>query len=203
MIAAALLTIIIINPSDSSKHTRLTIKTMQQQKQALTEKLSETEALLALRDNQITSMQQLLQQDKQSIETMQRRLALFDEVLAERKVAGVHLLRPQAEWQDEHTIAYQLILVKGKNYPRWIIGHLLFTAVDSKGHSSILQPTKKSNSGRKIEMTTQAFIEGTLKWSQSWRPDSLHITLIDHKGRKKGETAIAITAQQRPPQQGD
>lgn len=192
MIVAALLTIIFIHPSGTDKRTRLTMQALQQEKRTLNSKLAEAEAMLAVRDNQISSMQQLLQQDKQTIEAMQHRLDLFDDVLAARKVAGVHFLHPVVHWQDDHTIAYQLILVKGKNYPRWIIGHLTFRATSGKAHALTLQTGKKGNSGRKVEMTTQAFIEGNLHWPAAWRPSALHITLIDHKGRKKGSIAVPI-----------
>jgi len=164
----------------------------------LSTKLAETEALLSLRDAQIESMQQQLQQDRLDIQHMQQRLDLFDQVLAERKVAGIHFLRPAAIWKDKHTIAYQLILVKGKNYPRWIIGHLAFTVKDAKGNSIALPVTKNKNSGDKIEMTTQSFIEGTLAWPNSWRPSALHITLINHKGRTKGTITIPIAEPRSP-----
>jgi len=160
----------------------------------LSAKLAETEAMLSLRDAQIDSMQQQLQQDRQQMQQMQERLDLFDQVLAERKVAGIHFIRPSALWQDAHTIAYQLILVKGKNYPRWIIGHLAFTVTDATGNSIDLPVTKKKHSGDKIEMTTQSFIEGTLAWPHSWQPAVLHITLINHKGRAKGTITIPITS---------
>jgi len=160
---------------------------------ALRGKLSETEALLSLRDAQIKSMQQQLQLNKTDMQRMQQRLDLFDQVLAERKITGVHFLRPSAVWKDNHTIAYQLILVKGKNYPRWIIGHLAFTVVDSKGRSIALPANQKERSGFKIEMTEQTFIEGTLGWTPAWHPGSLKVTLINHQGRNKGSINIPIT----------
>ncbi len=169
-----------VTPSDVSKHPDVRAK------------LAEDEALLALRDAQIDSMQQQLQQDRQQMQQMQQRLDLFDQVLAERKVAGIHFLKPSAVWQDAHTIAYQLILVKGQNYPRWIIGHLTFTVNDAQGNSIVLPVAKKKHSGEKIEMTTQSFIEGTLAWPNSWQPAALHITLINHKGRAKGTITIPI-----------
>lgn len=177
------------NPLEQQQRTT----SLQQEHLRLNAKLAETEALLSLRDVQIQSMQQQLQQDRQDMQQMQQRLDLFDQVLAERKVAGVHFLRPSATWKDKHTIAYQLILVKGKNYPRWIIGHLAFTVTDAKGRPIALPTTKKTNNGNKIEMTTQTFIEGALAWSKSWRPKTLNITLIDHKGRNKGNITIPIT----------
>jgi len=169
---------------------------LQQQHLHLNAKLAETEALLSLRDVQIQSMQQQLQQASQDMQHMQQRLDLFDQVLAERKVAGVHFLRPSAIWKDKHTIAYQLILVKGKNYPRWIIGHLVFTVTDTEGRSIALPTTKKTHNGDKIEMTTQTFIEGKLAWKPSWQPKMLTVTLFNHKGRNKGRITIPITSPQ-------
>ncbi len=166
---------------------------LQQEQLRIRAKLSETEAMLALRNAEIESMQQQLQQDRHSMKDMRQRLDLFDQVLAERKTAGVHFLRPSATWKDEHAIAYQLILVKGKNYPRWIIGHLAFTVSDVEGRSISLPVAKKKNSGGKIEMTTQTFIEGELNWPKMWRPKKLTITLINHKGLEKGNITIPIT----------
>jgi len=166
------------------------------QQVVISTKLSEAEALLSLRDAQIESMQEQLQQDRVDMQQMRQRLNLFDQVLAERKVAGVHFLQPSAFWKDAHTIAYQLILVKGKNYPRWIIGHLTFTVKNSKGDSIALPVSNKKNSGGKIEMTTQTFIEGALAWPDSWQPKLLTITLINHKGRNKGNITIPIDTRQ-------
>ncbi len=165
---------------------------LQKKQTALTAKLAKTEALLSLRDAQIKSMTAELQRDKSERQRMQQRLDLFDQVLAERKVAGIHFLRPSASWQERRSIAYQLILVKGNNYPRWIIGHLTFTALDSKGHSISLTPAQTARSGFKIEMTEQTFIEGALPWRQPWQAETLRITLIDHRGRNKGSIEIPI-----------
>ena len=154
--------------------------------------LAKTEALLSMRNTQIKSMQQQLQRDQEDMQRMQQRLDLFDQVLAERKVAGIHFLRASATWQDDHSIAYQLILVKGNNYPRWIKGHLAFSALDSEGHTTLLTPAKKAKTGFNIEMTEQTFIEGVLSWHQPWQPQTLRMTLINHRGRNKGSIEIPI-----------
>jgi len=201
----AILFVIIVMAAVTGKHILVPDHPREQQQKStslqhehlqLNAKLAETEALLSLRDAQIQSMQQQLQQNSQQMQQMQQRLDLFDQVLAERKVAGVHFLRPSATWKDKHTIAYQLILVKGENYPRWIIGHLVFTVTDAKGRSISLTITKKPNNGDKIEMTTQTFIEGELTWQPSWQPKILNITLFNHKGRNKGNISIPITRAQ-------
>ncbi len=182
------------HPPAETRKLQQQITQLQQDKLELNRKLAKTEALLALRDNEIASLQTQIGRDRRDMLTMQQRLDMFEDVLAARKVAGVHFLHPSARWQDEHTIAYQLILVKGKNYPRWIIGHLQFTLADGAGHSAELMPAKQSNRGGKIEMTTQSFIEGTLAWPHAWRPTAMTITLINHKGRNKGEIVIPVTA---------
>jgi len=171
---------------------------LQEKNSTLNGKLAKAEALLSLRDAQIKSMQQQLQGDKADMQRMQQRLDLFDQVLAERKIAGIHFLRPSAIWLDEHNISYQLILVKGHNYPRWIKGHLVFRALDNEGHSALLTPLKKAKSGFKIEMTEQTFIEGVLHWQQPWQAQTLRITLINHRGRNKGSIDIPIAQPKTP-----
>ncbi|MDQ6996463.1 MAG: hypothetical protein Q9M82_03260 [Mariprofundus sp.] len=183
---------------DSQLEQQKKTTSLQDEYLRLNAKLAETEALLSLRDAQVESMQQQLQQTNLNIQQMQQRLDLFDQVLAERKVAGVHFIRPSASWKNKHAIAYHLILVKGKNYPRWIIGHLAFTVTDAKGRSITLASTKKKNNGDKIEMTTQSFIEGELTWQPSWQPKKLTITLFNHKGRNKGHVSIPITRPNAP-----
>ena len=165
---------------------------LQEKQSVASGKLAKTEALLSLRDAQIKNMQQQLQHDNEDIQHMQQRLDLFDQVLAGRKLAGVHFLRPSAIWQGDHNIAYQLILVKGNNYPRWIKGHLAFRALDREGHSALLTPAKIAKSGFKIEMTEQSFIEGVLHWQQPWQAQTLRMTLINHLGRNKGSIEIPI-----------
>jgi len=184
----------VILGSDHPTAQQQKLNSPQQHAQSLlSNKIAESEALLALRDSQIEGMKQEIQRNQLDMQNMRQRLDMFDDVLAARKVAGVHFLKPSATWKNDHTIAYQLILVKGKNYPRWIIGHLTFIVENNKGHPISLQPAKKANNGSSIEMTTQTFIEGTLAWQQTWRPKTLIITLINHKGRNKGSITIPIT----------
>jgi len=188
----------------SAKQTALfdQLAQLQQKQDQLTGKLAETEALLSLSKGQIEGMKQEIALLGSENSIMKKRLAMFEDVLAARKASGIHFLRPMATWRDNRTIAYQLILVKGENYPRWIKGQLSFTVTGTDGHVITLS-SKKSKTSLKVEMKTHAFMEGTLLWPQKWHPDTLTITLIDHLGRKKGTIEIPIfgSSSQPPPNQ--
>ncbi len=177
----------------STPNLRAEIQQLRQQQRTGEEKLAEAEALLAMRDSQIAAMQQQFADQQQQIEQLQARLALFNDVLAGRKVAGIHFLHAKASWQGQ-SIRYRLAIVKGKSYPRWVIGRLQFTLSDKADHQIILQPPKAKNSGYKIEMQEQAFIEGQLTWQQDWPPTQMTITLIDHAKHARGHITIPVIA---------
>jgi len=165
---------------------------LQHEQKRLSATLSETEALLSLRDGQIEGLNQEMQLQRNEKLSMLQRLEVFDDVLAARKVQGVHFLRPQFNWKERNLISYKLILVKGDNYPRWIIGHLKFSVTDSNGHVLFLN-NEKGKDSYKVEITSQEFIEGTLVWTQKWQPKNLTVTLINHEGRQTGSIEIPIT----------
>jgi len=169
------------------------ISHLQHEQKRLNQTLAENEALLALRDGQIEGLKQEMGQLRGEKIAMKKRLEMFDDVLASRKIKGVHFLRPNFVWADEHTITYQLILVKGENYPRWIKGHLEFSVIDASGQTVLLNNSKGRNR-HKVEMTTHAFIEGRLRWPNNWQPQTLHVRLINHLGKQKGHIEIPLLA---------
>lgn len=169
---------------------------MEHEQGMLSDKLSENEALLDLRSGQIDALRHQLLSLRQEKTEMQHRLDMFDDVLAARKVEGVHMLHPKAEWNGEHGIDYSMILVKGMNYPRWIKGRLVFTVLDDKGDSIRLSDPQGHDAVR-IEMTTQLFLEGMLVWPYNWQPSQLRVALIDQRGRKTASTEISLT--EEPP----
>ncbi|MFQ5345284.1 MAG: hypothetical protein ACE5DZ_04905 [Mariprofundus sp.] len=172
------------------------VKHLQQTQDKLNGKLAETEALLSLSREQVHGLKQEMELLGSTNSSMKKRLDMFEDVLAARKTGSIHFLRPSATWQDSHTIAYQLILVKGENYPRWIKGQLAFTVASADGATISLNIRNAKNS--KVEMKTHAFMKGELLWPEQWQPETLTITLIDHLGRKKGHTAIPIFKQPIP-----
>jgi len=176
------------------KHTTLLpqLAQLQHEQKQLSGKLSETEALLSLRDGQIEGLKQEMQLQRNEKVSLLQRLEVFDDVLAARKIQGVHFLRPQFIWKENNLISYKLILVKGDNYPRWIIGHLKFSVTDSNGNVLFLS-NEKGKDSYKIEMTSQEFIEDTLVWTQQWQPERLTVTLINHEGRETGSIEVPIS----------
>ena len=182
-----------IFPSPQKNQLLAQFAQLQQQNHQLTDKLAEADARLALSKGQIDGMKQETVHLRAQNSTMRTRLDMFDDILASRKVHGVHFLRPVAMWNNDHSITYQLILVKGENYPRWIKGHLAFTSLDSSGKAMALKTTR-GKTGHKVEMTTHQFIEGKLACQDTWQPTTLRITLINHLGRSKGRIEIPIAA---------
>jgi len=155
-------------------------------------KLDQRDAELALRDSQLKSLQLQIEQDLRKEQVMRQRLAMFDDVLAARDVRGVHVLHPDMHWSEQDgVISYQLVLVKGENYPRWALGHVEFSARLPDGNSILLRD-KKGRSEHKYEMTTHLFMEGTLLWPEKSAPTTLHVTLIDHRGKKIRQTDIPV-----------
>ncbi|MDX8405532.1 MAG: hypothetical protein R8K50_05200 [Mariprofundus sp.] len=154
--------------------------------------LARKEAELALRGSQITALKQQIHQGEQDRHLMQQRLSMFDDVLAARTVSGVHVLNPEAHWrQADGQIDYHLVLVKGNNYPRWALGHLQFRARLADGRMIALSDSR-GKADIKYEMTTHLFMEGTLLWHETTAPSSLHVTLINHLGKKTGQADFPV-----------
>ena len=190
MIVLALLLSVLLSSGQPTQHMQY-IAQLQYEQGNLTRKFSAAEATLALRDSQIESMQQELLRNSHAMHVMKQRLAMFDDVLAARKVGGWHILHPKAEWQDEQTITYHLVVVKGENYPRWAKGHLSFSIIDAAGKSIALD-NKRGKRSLKFDMTTHAFFEGIIPWSQAWQPEMLMISLFDKRGKNNQSIEIPI-----------
>lgn len=167
------------------------ISELQHQHALLIQKNSKTEALLSLRDAQIKAMQQQQEQLEYDKLAMQKRLHMFDEVLAARKEKGLHMLNPAAFWRQSDLINYSLVLVKGQNFPRWQKGELSFSVINPDGEEVILR-SPKGREKYKFDMTTQEFVSGSLLWSESWQPDALIITMHDLTHRNTRQFSVPI-----------
>jgi len=177
--------------SDKQTQHMQRIAQLQYEQRHLTNKLSESEAMLALSDGQIESMQQELTRNNYAMHAMKQRLAMFDDVLAARKVGGWHILHPTAQWENEHSIAYHLVVVKGENYPRWAKGHLSFSVKSPTGETIPLD-NKRGKRSLRFDMTTHAFFEGIIPWSKHWHADVLIISLFDKRGKNNQQIEIPI-----------
>ncbi len=192
LLAAAVAIGVASAPQEQQTTMLAQVAHLQHEQKRLNGVLSETEAMLSLRDGQIEGLKQemvLLRSEKLA---MQKRLEVFDDVLAARKVKGIHFLRPQFVWQDKQLISYKMILVKGENYPRWIIGQLKFSVTDSLGNVLFLN-NEKGKDSHTIEMTTHEYVEGTLVWAQQWQPEKLTVSLINHLGVQTDSIEIPIS----------
>lgn len=192
-------------PISKPDNSHLQINTLMQAQQQLQTQLANSEAELALREEQIANMKEQIRQDIKDRQLMRQRLAMFDDVLAARTVRGVHILHPEAHWRkEEGLIDYQMVLVKGENYPRWALGHMEFSTRMPDGNIITLTTTSgKSNT--KYEMTTHIFMEGTLQWHSKTPPPPLHVTLVNHLNKKIRQadfpvhSVTTITAEEAKP----
>ncbi len=180
----------LISPIHRAQHTQY-IAQLQYEQRNLSSKLAEVEAMLALRDAQIESMQAESLRNAHDMRLMNKRLAMFDDVLAARKVGGWHILHPTAQWLDDHAIAYSLVVVKGENYPRWAKGHISFSVMDSNGQTIALE-NKAGKRSLRFDVTTHVFFEGTIPWSKNWQAKVLTISLFDKRGKNNQKIEIPI-----------
>ncbi len=195
LLIAVVLTPLLLSSGKNSQH-RQNIAQLQYEQRHLTSKLSETEAMLALREGQIESMQQQLLRNDHDMLAMKQRLAMFEDVLASRKVGGWHILHPTALWADEKTISYHLVVVKGENYPRWAKGHLSFSVIGPNGET-IPVTNKRGKKSLKFDMTTHAFFEGVIPWSKDWQPKLLVISMFDKRRKNNQKIQIPILTHQK------
>ncbi|MDQ6993519.1 MAG: hypothetical protein Q9M31_08585 [Mariprofundus sp.] len=155
--------------------------------------LSRMQAEQALAHSQIEALKKQIHADMRTQHLMQKRLTWFDDVLEARTVKGVHILHPEAQWiKEQNLITYQLVLVKGENYPRWALGHMAFTTHTDDGKILRLKNTK-GQSAIKYEMTTHKYLQGTLAWHSKDQPSTLHLTLINNYHKKIRQADFPIT----------
>ena len=191
VVIGSIITASMLTSSDDAIQYRQHIAQLQYEKRHLISKVSETEALLALRDGQIEGMQQELLRNSHNMLEMKQRLSMFEDVLAARKVGGWHILHPTAEWLDDQTIAYHLVVVKGENYPRWAKGHLSFSVVAPNGDVVALQ-NRRGKRSLKFDMTTHSFFDGVIPWTKAWQAKVLVVSLFDKRGKNNQKIEIPI-----------
>ncbi|NWF38001.1 hypothetical protein F3F96_02455 [Mariprofundus sp. NF] len=167
------------------------ISELQHQQSLLSQQNSKVEAQLSLRDAQIDAMKQQQKQIEHEKLAMQKRLDMFNDVLAARKNKGLHMLKPTAYWKQSDQISYSLILVKGQNFPRWQKGELSFSVLNPEGEELPLR-SPKGREKYKFDMTTQQFVSGSLVWTESWQPENLIITIADLTNRNTNQFTIPI-----------
>jgi len=127
---------------------------------------------------------------------MQKRLDMFENILASRKIRGVHILQASAYWQNEQVIAYDFILAKGENYPRTAIGKISFSVAEAEG-KKIMLVNEQGETAMAYKFVTHAFMQGSLAWKQAEQPGQLLITLFNKRGKQISQAKIPIIKKQR------
>ena len=164
---------------------------LQHQYDQLHSELAESNALNDLKEQQLESMkQELLAQQSINSELMQR-LRMFESILEARKANGLQLLSASAKWSDRESIQYNLTLVKGGNYPRYLSGHVQMTAQSPEAETVEIElENQKTRLPFRIE--THTFLRGLAKWNHDWHPDKILVVVYNHKGKELLQTEIVL-----------
>jgi len=173
-------------PALSSRYAQL-----QHMNRDIRKKLTETQANLVLGNEQINGLKAELKAIQRQIEPMKRRIRAYESILEARKSSGVHILRARANWKNRHLIAYDIVLVKGGNYPRSVAGSLRITARDGDGHAEKIN-LGKNTPELPYRMETHTFMRGDFQWYRNWRPDHLLIVRLNQQGKQRDQTEIDI-----------
>lgn len=154
-------------------------------------KLAETQAELSLRDERLAGLQEEMARQRLENERLKQRLQLYDTILQGRKGAGVHILKADAMWLDEGAIGFDVVLVKGGNYPRRVAGSLRIVAKDDQGHEVVVKAGDK-HAELPYRMESHTFLHGSLRWKHAWQPQRLLFIRLNRKGeiREQVETPI-------------
>ena len=164
---------------------------LQHQYDQLHSELAESNALNDLKEQQLESMkQELLAQQSSNSELIQR-LRMFESILEARKANGLQLLNAKAKWADREGIQYNLTLVKGGNYPRYLSGIVKITAQSPEGEAVEIElENQKTELPFRVE--THTFLRGLAKWGHDWHPDKILVVVFNHKGKELLQAEIAL-----------
>ncbi|MDX8406770.1 MAG: hypothetical protein R8L58_00130 [Mariprofundaceae bacterium] len=156
---------------------------LQHEQARLTDSITEKEALLSLRDQQIAGLKDEIKDLHQQQTAMQKKLDMFNSILDARKNHGVHLLQANVHRLNDQSIAYSFVLVKGGNYPRTAIGSIRFSTTGPDNQALVL-PLSNGEDALPYRTKSHTFMQGTLPWSEAWQPTALRITLLDRRGKE-------------------
>jgi len=164
---------------------------LEQEKSELLSKSAEQDALLTLRNDEIDSLKQELESLRQSLASAKKRLTMFDSILNARKEQGINIVNASTRWLDGNRIAFQMLLVKGGNYPRRVSGHMLLAATNPAGEEVRLM-TEEDPEGLPYEMENHTVLKGSVDWTQEWKPDQVTIIVLNHRNKEVARKDITI-----------
>ncbi len=170
---------------------------MKQQNHDLRNQLATRDGELALADEQIDGLKNELSSSQQRGEDIRQSLNIYESILEARKSSGVRVLRASAQMEDASSatgrskLSYSIVLVKGGNYPRSVSGSVRVVALGKDNQQLLLKLGKKTDELR-YHMDTHAFLDGSVTWSQDWRPVKLQITRLNSEGSERDQMDIDI-----------
>jgi len=164
---------------------------LQQQQQVLRGRLATLNGQFTLARAQVDGLKNELLSSQQHGEALKQKLDIYVSILRARKSGGVHILRATAYMQDDTSLHYKLVLVKGGNYPRSVSGSIRITALDNKGQKLLLKLGKDTN-GLPYRMDTHIFLDGEIAWHQDWQPSKLRITRLNVKGEQRDQVEVEL-----------
>jgi len=164
---------------------------LKQQNHDLRDQIATFEGELALANEQIDGLKNELLAGQQRNEEVQQSRNIYESILEARKSSGVRILRASASLEEGNRIKYNIVLVKGGNYPRSVSGSVRLTALGSDGQQWVLKANPK---GKNItyKMDTHAFLEGNVIWTQEWQPIKLQITRMNYQGAERDQVDVNL-----------
>ena len=177
---------ILFSPAQNGSNQQGQITHLQHEQSRLKDAIAEKEALLALRDQQIESLQAEISAERQQQTAMQEKLDMFNSILDARKGQGVKLLQVTARRLSDQSIAYSFVLAKGGNYPRTASGKIRFSTLNPT-NDVVEIPISEDADALPYSTQSHTFVQGTLPWTESWQAKKLRITLLDRRGREIGQ----------------
>ncbi|MDT8377031.1 MAG: hypothetical protein RQ867_09910 [Mariprofundaceae bacterium] len=164
---------------------------LQRQHEQLLERFAEANANNELKDQQLETLQQEMATQQEQISELSRHLRMLENILEARKATGVQLLEASASWTGDDSIRYNFTLVKGGSYPRWVSGSITLTAQSPEGEKVTL-PLNKQLTELPFRIETHTFLRGLAQWNYDWFPESLQVTVFNHKGAELLQTELSI-----------
>ena len=164
---------------------------LQRQYDQLRSELAEVNALNDLKKQQLESIKQELLAQQSNNNELNQRLRMFESILEARKANGLQLLNADAKWADKGSFQYNLTLVKGGNYPRYLSGNVKMTA-QSPESTTVEIELENQKTELPFRIETHTFLRGLAKWNHEWRPNKILVTIFNHRGKELLKTEISL-----------
>ncbi len=153
----------------------------------LHDQLATSEANNEVKQAQILSLKDIINQQQITIDKTKQRLHVFESILEARKHRGTKLLKASIKPTNSESFTFSITLVKGGNYPRRLRGSIRFITQDKQGENVHLL-FKGAQSTLPFRIETHIFLQGQLYWPEGTvipeHVDSIIAIVSDSKGKE-------------------